>query len=336
MTMSHLPLSPTRLKAILESLKSTSIIVVGDTMIDEYFWGDVQRISPEAPVPVVEVASVSRRLGGAANVVQNLVKLGVHTNLISLCGDDDNGTMLSRMLQDAGCGTRGLFRSASRPTTIKTRIIARQQQVVRADRELIRDCDATEEHALTDCFNAQIATAAGVIISDYGKGVISPALLSSIVDTCIAKNTYIAVDPKDRHIHLYKNVSVITPNLKEAHILARVPYRHCSDDEIVNLGWKIADEYQLKHLLITLSERGMALFTTADRQCTRLPTVAQKVFDVTGAGDTVISVFTAAMSAGAAPIEAAYIANHAAGLVVAELGTASVTADDIFAACTKE
>lgn len=334
--MPPITLTPDRLKTVLASLKSTSIIVVGDTMIDEYFWGDVQRISPEAPVPVVEVASVSRRLGGAANVVQNLVRLGVHTNLISLCGNDDNGTVLSKMLTDDGCGIDGLFRSASRPTTIKTRIIARQQQVVRADREVIRDLDATEATALIDCFNRQIASAAGVIISDYGKGVVSPALLGLIIEVCTAQKKYVAIDPKDRHIHLYKNVSVITPNLKEAHILARVPYRHCSEEEIVNLGWKISDEYHLQHLLITLSERGMALFTASDRQCTLLPTVAQKVFDVTGAGDTVISVFTAAMSAGAAPFEAAYIANHAAGLTVAQLGTASVTAEEIIAACAKE
>lgn len=325
--------APEQIKNVLQKIKTSSIIVVGDTMIDEYFWGDVQRISPEAPVPVVAVDSVTRRLGGAANVVQNLVRLGVHTELLSLCGDDENGSVLSAMLTKVSCGIRGLFRSVSRPTSIKTRIIARQQQVVRADRELIRDLDETETTALINCFEQQIDRATGVIISDYGKGVISPALIGSIIDTCTTRHKFLAIDPKDRHIHLYKKASVITPNLKEAHMLAGVPYRHCSDEEIMALGWKITEQYDLEHLLITLSERGMALFTTADRQCTRLPTVAQKVFDVTGAGDTVISLFTAAMASGASPREAAFIANHAAGLTVAELGTVSVGPEAILAAC---
>lgn len=325
--------APDQIKNVLQKIRTTSIIVVGDTMIDEYFWGDVQRISPEAPVPVVAVDSVTRRLGGAANVVQNLVRLGVHTELLSLCGNDENGSVLSAMLTEIGCGISGLFRSASRPTTIKTRIIARQQQVVRADRELIRDLDQSEEAALVRCFKQQIDRASGVIISDYGKGVISPTLIGSIIDTCTAQHKYLAIDPKDRHIHLYKKASVITPNLKEAHMLAGVPYSHCSDEEIRTLGWKITELYGLTHLLITLSERGMALFTTAERQYTHLPTVAQKVFDVTGAGDTVISVFSAAMASGASPLEAAFIANHAAGLTVAELGTVSVEPEAILAAC---
>jgi len=328
-------LTPQRIDHLLSALESTTMIVAGDTMIDEYFWGDVQRISPEAPVPVVEVESVSRRLGGAANVVQNLARLGVHAQLISLCGDDANGTELARMLDGIGCGTGGLFRSTTRPTTIKTRIIARHQQVVRADREMIRDCDDIESSELLEGFNTYIADSDGVILSDYGKGVVSPLLISSIVDACITRKKFVAIDPKDRHIHLYKNVSVITPNLKEAHILAGVPFRHCSDEEIKNLGWHIVESYNLQYLLVTLSERGMALFSAADHLFIHLPTVAQKVFDVTGAGDTVITVFTALMAAGAEPYEAAFIANHAAGITVAQLGTVSVSPQELRDACLK-
>jgi D-glycero-beta-D-manno-heptose-7-phosphate kinase len=331
--MSSITIAPDRLKSILASLKKSTIIVVGDVMIDEYFWGDVQRISPEAPVPVVEVESVSRRLGGAANVIQNLSKLGVNAQLISVCGKDANGEHLAQMLQEIGCSADNLYLSTSRPTTIKTRIIARNQQVVRADRELINDLNDAESAALIRYFDRHFAGANGVIISDYGKGVISPFLLSHIIEKCIQNAKYVAVDPKDRHINFYKGVSIVTPNLKEAHILAGIPYHHCSDEEIRLLGWKIIAMYNLEHLLITLSERGMALFSRNGKQFTHLPTVAQKVFDVTGAGDTVISVFSAAIASGATPVEAAFLANHAAGLTVAQIGTASVSQEELLLAC---
>lgn len=333
--MPNITIAPARIAELLSSIRESSIIVVGDTMIDEYFWGDVHRISPEAPVPVVMVESVSRRLGGAANVIQNLSRIGAKTHLISICGQDENGSTLQTMLTDIGCATEGLFKSNSRPTTIKTRIIARHQQIVRADREVVRDLDTTESASLVTLFDKLITGSGGVIVSDYGKGVVSPALLSHIVEMCITNGKYIAIDPKDRHIHLYKGVSIITPNLKEAHILAKTAYRHCSDEDVQQLGWKILDEYNLSHLLITLSERGMALFSREGKSYTHLPTVAQKVFDVTGAGDTVISIFSAAMVSGATPVEAAFLANHAAGLTVAELGTASVTPNELLAACTQ-
>ncbi|MBN1578140.1 MAG: D-glycero-beta-D-manno-heptose-7-phosphate kinase [Chitinispirillaceae bacterium] len=321
------------LEKIVHTMRTTTIIVVGDCMIDEYFWGDVERISPEAPVPVVAVESVSRRLGGAADVVQNLSKLGVKTHLISVCGKDDNGSNLADMLKETGCSTDGLHCSAHRLTTIKTRIIARHQQVVRADREQTGDLDEVEATALTAAFDRLHAQADGVIIADYGKGVVSPSLISGIMEKCAEKGTFTAIDPKDRHIHLYRGASIITPNLKEAHMLAGVPFHHCSDEEIKALGWKIIDTYNISYLLITLSERGMALFCREGQHYTHLPTVAQKVFDVTGAGDTVISVFTAAITSGATPLEAAFLANHAAGLTVAQLGTASVSPEELLAAC---
>lgn len=331
--MTENPVSFGRIETIIAAMKKTSIIVIGDSMIDEYYWGDVERISPEAPVPVVAVESVSRRLGGAANVVQNLSTLGVTSRLLSVCGNDDNGTILSRMLEDAGSSPESLYRSEKRPTTVKTRIIARHQQVVRADREKIGDLEENEITALRTLFDRLHTSADGVIISDYGKGVISPPLIAGLIEKCTDRKTFIAVDPKDRHIQLYKGVSLITPNLKEALTLAGYRGRSCSDEEVVDLGWNIIDNYSLSHLLITLSERGMALFSRENHEFNRLPTVAQRVFDVTGAGDTVISTFTAAIASGATPLEAAFCANHAAGITVAELGTASVTPERLLQSC---
>ncbi len=324
---------PERIKQIVKKFNDTSIIVVGDIMLDEYLWGDVRRISPEAPVPVVHVESVSRRLGGAANVVQNLQKLGIKPLLVSVCGQDENGKNLISILEEQQCCASGVYCSGYRPTTIKTRIVARNQQVVRADRELVADLDEKEREYIWSRFEEFFNDSQGVIISDYGKGVVSQPVINNILEKCITNQRFVAIDPKDRHFDLYKKVSIMTPNLKEAHVMAGLTYRNCSDEEIEQLGWKLLDHLELPYLLITLSERGMALFEKEGRLFTHLPTVARKVFDVTGAGDTVISVFSAAFTCGASPLEAAFLANHAAGLTVAELGTASVDAQTILADC---
>ncbi|MCX7726650.1 MAG: PfkB family carbohydrate kinase, partial [Chitinispirillaceae bacterium] len=289
---------------------------------------------PEAPVPIVAVESVNKRLGGAANVVQNLAKLNVNVKLISVCGKDEYSKELLRMLETIGCTTEGVLCSSHRITTVKTRVIASHQQIVRVDRELIKELNKKELSSLEKTFNEFFTDCNGVIISDYAKGVITSELMSTIIDKCKKNNIFIAVDPKKDHLSLYKDVSAMTPNLKEAHILAGTPIHHnCSLDEIENLGWKIIEKYSLSTLLITLSERGMAVFTTNPKNFTHLPTVARKVFDVTGAGDTVISVFTAAITGGATPLEAAFLANNAAGLTVAEIGTASVTPDELLRSC---
>jgi D-glycero-beta-D-manno-heptose-7-phosphate kinase len=322
-----------RLKSITSKFSQSSVIVVGDVMIDEYMWGDVRRISPEAPVPVVEIESVTRRLGGAANVIQNLQKLGVTPRLISVCGQDQNGKSLKSILSEINCPSDGLLESPHRPTTIKTRVMARHQQIVRADQELIKDLSEEESEKVWNLFEKFFPLADGVIISDYGKGVISKPLISKIVEKCVSNSKFISVDPKNRHFDLYKGVSVIKPNLKEAHAMLGIPHQHCTDEEINSIGWRILDNLSLPYLLMTLSERGMALFEEKHRTVTYLPTVARKVFDVTGAGDTVISVFTAAITCGATPLEAAFLANHAAGLTCAELGTASVDIESLLAAC---
>jgi D-glycero-beta-D-manno-heptose-7-phosphate kinase len=324
---------PDRLKSIASKFPQSSVIVIGDVMIDEYMWGDVRRISPEAPVPVVEIESVTRRLGGAANVLQNLQKLGVTPRLISVCGQDENGKSLKSILSEINCSSEGLVESRERPTTIKTRVMARHQQIVRADRELIQDLNEEESKKVWDLFERFFPMVDGVIISDYGKGVISQPFIGKIIEKCVSSSKFISIDPKNRHFELYRGVSVITPNLKEAHAMLGIPHQQCTDEDINSIGWKILDNLSLPYLLVTLSERGMALFEKENRLVTHLPTVAQKVFDVTGAGDTVISVFTAAITCGATPLEAAFLANHAAGLTCAELGTASVDTESLLKAC---
>ncbi|MFW5785414.1 MAG: D-glycero-beta-D-manno-heptose-7-phosphate kinase [Chitinispirillaceae bacterium] len=331
--MSGISFSPERIRKIIDEFKSSEIMVVGDVMLDEYIWGDVKRISPEAPVPVVEIESVTVRLGGAANVVQNLRKLEINPVLISLCGRDKNGRKLRGMLEDSGCSSEGLVQSPKRPTTIKTRVMARHQQIVRADRETTADMDSQEYDALWSRFEEKIESVKGVIVSDYGKGVISQPLIGNLIETCTKKNKFVAIDPQERHFDLYRGVSIITPNLKEAHAMLGLPYKSCSDQEVQDIGWKLMEQLSIPYLLITLSERGMGLFEKDGKAYTNLPTAARKVFDVTGAGDTVISVYSAASVCGATPLEAAFLANHAAGLTVAELGTASVDAASLLQGC---
>jgi D-glycero-beta-D-manno-heptose-7-phosphate kinase len=329
-------ISKDRIKTVISEFKKQSILVVGDCMIDKYIWGEVRRISPEAPVPVVQVESTTERLGGAANVIQNLSALGVKPYLVSLCGKDTESARLSAMLEKLGCNISGLYKSEKRPTTIKTRILAGQQQIVRVDQELVADVTSDEHSHLWKSACEILPKVQGVIISDYAKGVISQPFIGALIKKCKSLGKFVAIDPKERHFNLYKGVSIMTPNLKEAHIALGVPYRHCSDEEIKALGWKIITTFRLPYLLITLSERGLGLFERDGMTYTHLPTVAQKVFDVTGAGDTVISTYCAAITSHASPIEAAFLSNHAAGLTVAELGTASVAPEALLKACLRQ
>jgi D-glycero-beta-D-manno-heptose-7-phosphate kinase len=328
-------MSQRRVRAIVRRFGRSRIMVVGDCIVDEYLWGDVYRISPEAPVPVVQVDRESLRLGGAANVAQNLRSLGVTPLLVSVCGADANGTRLRSLLAQSLCTSEGIFASHHRPTTIKTRVIARHQQIVRADREVCEDLTPNERARLGERFKRWLPKVRGVIISDYSKGVVSRPFVEDVRNKCKKAGVFVAADPKQGHFDLYKGVDIITPNLKEAHEALGLTVAHRSDREIQDMGWKILDQLELRYLLITLSERGMALFQRDGRRFDHLPTVAQKVFDVTGAGDTVISVFTAAFTCGASPVEAAFIANHAAGIVIGELGTASVDAKTLCAACAQ-
>jgi rfaE bifunctional protein kinase chain/domain len=323
----------TTVKKIISGFSKSSILVVGDCMLDKYIWGDVRRISPEAPVPVLRVESETSRLGGAANVVQNLSALGVAPYLVSLCGEDADGAELRGMLDKIGCNVEGLYTSSKRSTTVKTRILAGHQQIVRVDKEMTFDLHPDERSRLWAGIERILPRVGGVIISDYAKGVLSQPFIGNLIKKCKTLKKFVAIDPKERHFNLYKGVSIITPNLKEAHTALGIPFANCSDEEIKSIGWRIVKKYNLPFLLITLSERGMALFEREGSIFRHLPTAAQKVFDVTGAGDTVISVYSAAITAGATPCEAAYLANHGAGLTVAQLGTACVDSLSLLKAC---
>jgi rfaE bifunctional protein kinase chain/domain len=325
--------SRAELKKIITGMAGRTIMVIGDIMLDEYLWGEVRRISPEAPVPVLEVEASSDRLGGAANVVQNLASLGVSTRLVSICGSDSRGKEIKRMLTDIGCNTDGLLLSSTRPTTVKTRIMAKQQQIVRVDREISRDLSETELKKIIPAFEKSLAGVDAVIISDYNKGLICAGFIKHVLATCRSKGIFVAIDPKSRHFDLYQGIDVITPNLKETLDALGLPQGHYTHEEIIALGWRLVEQLSLRYLLLTLSEKGLAIYDGRQHNVVHLPTMARKVFDVTGAGDTVISVFTAAFVAGAAPAVAASIANHAAGCTVAELGTASVDAPTLMRAC---
>jgi D-glycero-beta-D-manno-heptose-7-phosphate kinase len=323
-----------RIKNIISRMRGISVMVAGDVMLDEYWWGSVNRISPEAPVPVVEVNSVTVKLGGAANVAGNILALGARSHLVSVAGRDRDGTRMRSLIEKSGMRPSGLVFSKGRHTTLKTRIVAQHQQVVRADHESTGPLNPRETAAALKAVDRVIGSVSAVILSDYGKGVLSGAFLPAVIERCLKRKIFVAVDPKKRFFKEYAGVSLITPNLKEAWQALGVPPVPYSEKSVRALGWELVDKHQLPLLLITLGEHGMALFESHGRRFSHLETAAQKVYDVTGAGDTVISAFTAAMAAGASPFEAAFLANHAAGITVGELGTATVSAQALLNACS--
>jgi len=311
-----------RIDEIFSHMGGNSIIILGDLMMDRYLWGDVNRISPEAPVPVVEVRNETLLLGGAANVAVNIRKLGDNPHLVGVVGNDLRSETFNILLGDNGIRSDGIVMDNSRPTTIKTRIIAHNQQVVRADHETTEDISREIEKEIFAKIKAKISDAKGLIISDYGKGVITKKLLGSLINLCRENGVFIAVDPKDVNFKSYKRVSVITPNHHEAGFAYGKRIRN--EDDLKEVGWGLLRLLDAESLLITRGPEGMALFEKSG-SLTFLPTAARRVYDVTGAGDTVISAIVSAVAAGASLPEAAYISNQAAGLVVAELGTAQTT-----------
>ena len=292
-------------------------------MLDEYLYGSVTRISPEAPVPVVEINNEQLRLGGAANVANNVRSLGDEPILVGVIGEDDASIKLSQLLKEKGISRDNLIDDSERRTTIKTRIIAHSQQVVRADREDTDEISSGLEKRILDRFNSVSDKIRGVIISDYGKGVITASLLEKIIPACREEGIFVAVDPKETHFFNYSKVCVITPNHHEAGFAAGRRIR--TDDDLNYVGKFLLEKLQADSILITRGERGMALFN-ANGEVDYFPTVAKKVFDVTGAGDTVIASFVSAIAAGATLKEAAVISNCAAGVVVGEIGTGTVSA----------
>lgn len=323
-------LNYSRVSALLRNAAKVRVLVVGDLMLDQFLWGNVSRISPEAPVPVVVFERESFMPGGAANVARNLADLGSQVDLYGVVGRDQNGKQLLRLLEEQRIGHEGIVALSQRPTSVKTRIIAHQQQVVRLDRES-KDGVPERVHAqLANSLEEMIPGVDAVIIADYGKGVVTQTLLDRIKTVCRANGTWLSLDPKPVHRLRLSRLSLITPNRKEAFELARLPdERRAAENPLEDVALrhvyeKLLAELEPAVLLITLGEKGMLLAQQGEKPI-HIPTVAREVFDVSGAGDTVIGSFTLAIACGASPLEAAIISNHAGGVVVGKVGTATVT-----------
>lgn len=314
---------------IINSFKDKRILIIGDLILDRFIYGKVNRISPEAPVPVVDVVSESFLLGGAANVANNIIALGGRVSVAGIIGRDTAGRIMKGLFEERNINTEGIIED-KRPTTVKARVIAHSQQVVRFDREDSKRLEGKSLAHLTDYIKRAIKEHDAVIISDYKKGVISSSLIKAVVKYAKPADTFVAVDPKVGHFHFYKNVSLITPNIMEASQGSGIEIK--DEKSLLKAGKALLNRLSCKAVLITRSEEGMSLFektSSKNIKITHIPTVAQKVFDVTGAGDTVIAAIALAGTAGASLEDAAIIANHAAGIVVGEVGTAVATPETL-------
>jgi len=322
------------LQKIIRNFHKAKVLVVGDLILDEYIWGDVQRISPEAPVPVVWAKNRSYVPGGTANVAGNIRALDAQTCLLGVIGRDQNSKVLLAELKKRKVNTSGIFVEDSRHTTVKTRIIAGHQQVVRVDWEHTHPLSKELNRRIIKFIEKNIAKFDALIIEDYGKGVINVSLLEKLIELAKKHKKIITVDPKEDNFQYYRGVTSITPNRKELeNAIRNLKIRDTAnrfkvnndrlfrDAEVDSAARQIMEYLELESLLVTLGEQGMKLFEPGGR-IAHIPTVAQEVFDVSGAGDTVISTFTLALCSGASKLEAAYIANYAAGIVVGKVGTA--------------
>jgi rfaE bifunctional protein kinase chain/domain len=326
-------LTAARARQIVAGAATTRVLVVGDVMLDHFIWGEVGRISPEAPVPVVDFVRESFIPGGAANVARNLAALQVPVELFGVVGEDHSATQLGRLLLERHIVCEGLLPHPARATTVKTRIVAHRQQVVRLDRETRSGLDETLTRQLLSRIEARLAGAAAVIVGDYGKGVVTQPLLDHLKQLCRKHGVWLSLDPKPVHHLNLTGLSLITPNRKEAFELARTPdavhHSHpLQDQDLMLVANSLLKELKPALLLVTLGELGM-LLCQSGRSPFHIPTLAKEVFDVSGAGDTVIATFTLAIAAGASPIEAAILSNHAAGIVVGKVGTATTSPGEL-------
>ena len=306
---------------MLQHLQGKKILVIGDIMIDDYIWGSVSRISPEAPVPVVEVKAEELRLGGAANVAANVRSLGGWAILVGAVGDDALAERLTEDLVKHGIDGGGIIVDKGRPTTVKTRVIAGSQQIVRFDRESFEDGKGEGLRRIQGAIEEKLGQVDGLIISDYGKGVITEALLHWLIPQALQRKKTISVDPKENHFPLYRGVTVITPNHREAGIAVGKAIR--TEEDLNNVGLDLLSKIGVNSVLITRGAQGMRLFERG-KPPVQIDTVAREVYDVVGAGDTVVGALTLSLAAGASMEEAARISNYAASVVVGKKGTATV------------
>ncbi len=302
------------------------ILVVGDFMIDEYVWGDVDRISPEAPVQIVSVNKEDYRPGGAGNVVNNLVSLGVKVFAVGSIGIGENGNLLLKKLNELGVDVKGVIRDSERPTTKKTRIIAANQHVLRIDRETKKEISNRTFQAIIKILKEKIIDVDVILISDYGKGLVTPLLLSKLAEIANKYQKITIADPKGLDFSKYSGLSLITPNKKEAGLAARIEI--VNESNLLEVGKKLLNKIGINRLLITLGKEGMVLFGKNKRPY-KIKAKTKQVFDVSGAGDTVIAVFGLGLASGASYKDSMKLANTAAGIVVGKVGTATVSREEL-------
>jgi len=322
--------SKQHLLARLKNYSSARILVLGDVMADHYLWGAVERISPEAPVPVVQVQREDFRLGGAANVACNLHALGAQVRLCAIVGDDEPGRLIKQMLRGLEVGVNGLLETKQRRTTVKTRVVAHNQQVVRVDWEHTAVLAADLRERILIDIRQSLPEINGIIVSDYGKGVVGKALLDAVRRLTAKEGIPVVIDPKIRNIKYYHDFTSMTPNHHETAQALGIKLEN-TDAQVHRAGKKLLRKLRLKSLVVTRGEEGMSLFHDTG-QVIDIPTVAKEVYDVTGAGDTVISAIACGLATGASLHAAALIANFAAGIVIGEIGTASATMAQVAAA----
>ncbi|MBW1816378.1 MAG: D-glycero-beta-D-manno-heptose-7-phosphate kinase [Deltaproteobacteria bacterium] len=310
----------------VDGFADVTVMVIGDVIMDQYIWGNVSRISPEAPVPVVDVGRETKMLGGSANVIHNMAMLGARPYLCGVVGDDPTGEEIIERLRTAGLATDGLVIESQRRTSIKTRVVAHGQQIVRFDREDRIPVNSESIRNLLQFIGQKFDALDAIVVSDYGKGVISDPLmkgLRKLVKSSLGESAVIAVDPKTDNFQYYKEVDVITPNHHEAG--AFCGFDIIDKDTLVRAGRKMVAELNCRSVLITQGKDGMTLFENGG-EITHIPTVAKEVFDVTGAGDTVISTFSLGLASGLDLKSSAVLSNYAAGIVVGQVGTSAVSA----------
>jgi rfaE bifunctional protein kinase chain/domain len=311
-----------RLNKITETAKTQKILVFGDLMVDQYLWGEVSRVSPEAPVPVINIASEQIRFGGAANVAFNLVGLGIEPILIGCIGQDRMGDNFLNMLEENSLMTEGILRVEKRPTTVKTRIIGNNQHVARVDQETTVPINSEIQEKMFETFLSHIEDVSAVLIQDYNKGIVVPLLINHVIDLVERHGKIITVDPKFENFLVFKKVTVFKPNIKETE--AALAMRIRDDNDILAAGEKLIEMLESESVLITLGSKGMALFER-NGENSFVETKARKVADVSGAGDTVIATLTYALSGGANIKEAVSLSNFAAGIVCGEVGVVPIS-----------
>jgi rfaE bifunctional protein kinase chain/domain len=322
-----------KLNQLKKKFYNKRVAVVGDLMLDSYYWGDVSRISPEAPVPVIEVDNEFSRFGGAMNVAYNISTLGGIPLPIGVIGSDNNGKILRKLITDAGINDKGIIIDKQRPTTTKTRVIAQSQQIVRIDKEKTTPINKKTEKSIINTLKKEIKKLDAVILQDYNKGVLSQNLINEIINLAKNAKKIITVDPKFNNFFTYQNVTVFKPNRKETEDALGIKIK--TPDDISIAGKRLLEMLNSKYVLLTLGEGGIALFEK-DKQERRVPTKARKVADVSGAGDTVISTLTMALAAGANIYDAAYLANYAGGLVCQEIGIVPIEINNLFNTVSNE